>query len=80
MTRRLFLSYSHLDHPYAERIRRQLLTLPQVAVWKDTRDLVAGKEWERPLWDALESSDAVVALLSTNYLASAWCTTTYGHS
>lgn len=73
MARRLFLSYSHLDHDFAERIRRALRTIPLVEVWKDTRALVPGREWEGPLWSSLDASDAVVALISTNYLNSDWC-------
>lgn len=61
---RLFLSYGRRDA--AELANRLNVDLEALGyeVWRDTREIRAGKEWEEQISDGLRSTQVVIALLS----------------
>ena len=61
---RLFLSYGRRDA--AELANRLNVDLEALGyeVWRDTREIRAGKEWEEKISDGLRSTQVVIALLS----------------
>lgn len=65
----VFLSYSTSDRPLAEDLSRRLETRG-VRVWIAPRDITPGSDYSEAIEDALESSSAVVALISDGANAS----------
>jgi hypothetical protein len=61
---RLFLSYGRGDAAELADRLEQDLALFGYAVWRDTRKIRSGKEWEHEIVDGLRSTQLVVALLS----------------
>jgi hypothetical protein len=60
---RIFISYAKEDVRYADELRR-LLKLADFDPWMDSAGLLAGEAWETRLFEAIRTSDFVVALLS----------------
>lgn len=69
----VFISYSHKDKEFANRLATNLMTR-KVRVWVDTWELRAGDSLISRIQDAIQSSSALVVLVSQNSLASTWCT------
>ena len=69
--RRVFISYSHADASFVDRLQKRLAT-SGFSVWLDRRDLIAG-DISRQLVKSLDSVDAVVLLLSQSSVKSDWC-------
>src|SRR5580698_9437964 len=77
---RIFLSHSSKDNFEAIALRDWLAS----EGWKDVfldldpeRGIAAGQRWERALHDAASRCEAVIFLVSANWLASGWCTKEY---
>jgi len=69
---RVFISYSHRDRGWLERLRVFLKPLTRednLDIWDDTR-LAAGSEWEAELDGALESARVAILLISADFMAS----------
>lgn len=69
---KVFISYSHQDEEWKDRLVRHLSVLEQqslIDVWED-RSIGGGSEWEPAILDAMESSSIAVLLVSANYLTS----------
>jgi hypothetical protein len=66
----VFLSYSQRDERFARRIAEELAGFG-FSIWDDTR-IAAGANWALEIGKALEQSDAMVVLISPDYLASQW--------
>jgi hypothetical protein len=69
---KLFISYSHLDDEWMERLKLHLALLERrqiVHVWSDTRIRV-GERWETEIENALTESSAAVLMISPAFLAS----------
>src|SRR4051812_9486061 len=61
---RLFLSYGRRDaEPLATRMEADLAA-HGYEVWRDTRQIRSGQQWEQEIQDGLRSTQLVVALLS----------------
>ncbi len=77
---RIFLSHSSKDNFEAVALRDWLAS----EGWKDVfldldpeRGIAAGQRWERALHDAASRCEAVIFLVSANWLGSGWCTKEY---
>lgn len=71
-THDVFISYSRLDADAAEVIRDQLQRMG-FKIYFDKQAIDVGAAWQQHIYTALESSSAVLALFSPNYIASKVC-------
>jgi internalin A len=70
--RRLFISYSHRDSAWVERLRTMLRPLEQrygLERWDDSR-IQPGSLWQEEIEKALASARVALLLVSTDFLAS----------
>jgi len=67
---RVFISYSHADRRWKERLVTDLRALPgQIDVWEDDR-IEAGSEWNPEIEKAIEQADIAVLLVSEAFFKS----------
>ena len=72
---RAFVSYAHKDLEYLKELRAALaplMRLQKLQLWDD-RDIDAGDEWEKVIFQQLEESDIVLCLVSADFVASDFC-------
>ena len=72
---RAFVSYSHKDLEYLKDLRTALaplMRLQKLQLWDD-RDIDAGDEWEKVIFQQLEEADIVLCLVSADFVASDFC-------
>ena len=71
----VFVSYSHKDEEWKDRLLPYLQILEQVENVKpwDDRKIGVGENWFRRLYDILEKTKIAVCLVSENFLASSFC-------
>src|SRR5277367_283739 len=77
---RIFLSHSSNDNFEAIALRDWLASEGWQDVFLDLdpeRGIAAGQRWERALHDAASRCEAVIFLVSANWLGSGWCTKEY---
>jgi len=69
---RIFISYSHRDEPWKERVARQLAVLAPggLDAWDDLR-IAAGADWRAEINGAIAECDLALLLVSANFLDSA---------
>ncbi len=75
----LFVSYSHKDAEFVDRIRVHLTPLVdwgQVELWVDKEKIASGDFWKEKINAALVGTAMGVALISADYLASDFIKTT----
>ena len=68
----VFISYSHKDEEWKDRVCSQLGVLAQqglVATWDDRR-IAVGDDWQPKIEKAMASAKAAVLLISANFLTS----------
>ncbi|HVG55572.1 MAG TPA: protein kinase [Vicinamibacterales bacterium] len=71
----VFISYSHKDKKWLERIAAHLRPLERdgrLIVWDD-RKIEAGSDWRRAIATALSECSCAVLLVSSHFLASDFC-------
>jgi internalin A len=69
---RAFVSYAHKDLEHLKALRSALavlVRLQKLEIW-DNRDIEAGEEWEKVIFQELESADIVICLVSSDFVAS----------
>jgi hypothetical protein len=72
----VFVSYSHQDEVWKNRLRPHLGVLEQVGdvtIWDD-RDIGAGAGWYDEIREVMERAAVAVCLISADYLASDFVT------
>lgn len=71
-TKKLFISYSHKDKEYLDRLMVHLTPLKRKGLidpWVDTR-LKAGDKWKVEIEEALDQAKVAILLISADFLAS----------
>ncbi|HEX5871109.1 MAG TPA: TIR domain-containing protein [Longimicrobium sp.] len=73
--RRVFISYSHRDRPWLDRLRLMIKPLERrgLEVWADT-DIEAGQRWKEEISGALASTAVAVFLVSPDFVGSDFIT------
>lgn len=71
---RVFVSYSHADQRWLDRLKVHLTPLRQnyeyeVDVWEDTR-IKPGSKWRKEIKDAVDRANVAVLIISADFLAS----------
>lgn len=72
MAAKLFISYSHRDEEYKDRLKTGLAPLKDnghITAWDD-RAITAGEEWDHEISQALRNADVIILLVSPDFLAS----------
>lgn len=70
--RKVFISYSHKDTEWLERLQIHLKPLERegiLDIWADTK-IIAGMQWREEIQNAIESSTVAIVLVSADFLAS----------
>src|SRR5262245_66456163 len=70
--RKVFVSYSHKDKEWLERVQTHLKDLVrhgQVELWDDTR-IQSGEQWQTSISNALNAACVAVLLISADFIAS----------
>jgi len=71
----IFISYAHEDEKYKEELLKHIhpfILKGEITIWEDSQ-LRAGEKWENRIYDAIDSCNIFIALLSSDYLASDFC-------
>jgi internalin A len=69
---KVFISYSHHDTKWLERLRVRLKPLQRihrVEIWDDTK-LKPGSKWREEIANAIKSTAVAIPLISAEFLAS----------
>ena len=69
MSATAFLSYSRKNKDFALKLQKDLRE-NQVECWIDTRDISAGKIWDREIEEAIQSCDSLILILSKDSVES----------
>ena len=71
----VFISYSHLDEVWKDRVQKQLKVLETAGIdlvtWDDRR-ISAGLDWRPEIERAIDACDVALLLISSNFLTSAF--------
>src|SRR5947209_13494649 len=67
-----FLSYSHVDKAWAEKLAKDLKQSGYSNVFLDSVRLEAGKEWNKALLRDLVQSEHLIVIWSSNAETSEW--------
>lgn len=71
---RIFISYSHHDEEWKDRLRKQLAALPvRLAEWND-RNIKGGEDWESQIRMAMDQANLAVLLVTADFLCSEFIT------
>ena len=70
--RQYFISYAREDEAWVKRIEKNLFVLTRtgrISLWID-RNVEVGASWAGKIYEAIDSSDGVILLISEDFLAS----------
>jgi WD40 repeat protein/energy-coupling factor transporter ATP-binding protein EcfA2 len=70
--KRVFVSYSHRNRNFAERLARDLSDAG-MDVWIDFREIQGGEQWRDEIFKGLAQAEIVAACLSPEAVSSEWC-------
>lgn len=71
----IFISYSHADEAYKDRLEKHLNILQRngiVSTWND-RKIGAGEEWDKKIKSEIETAQIILLLISVDFLSSNYC-------
>jgi tetratricopeptide (TPR) repeat protein len=71
----IFISYSHFDEDYKEKLEKHLSILKRnniIKTWND-RKILPGEEWDNKIKEELESAQIILLLVSVDFLNSDYC-------
>src|SRR6185503_8358222 len=71
----IFISYSHRDEGYKSMLEGHLRTrqrLKNFTIWSD-KQLEGGDEWNKGIFDALNTSQIILLLISKDFINSRFC-------
>lgn len=72
---KLFISYSSRDKTYRESLKGHLSSMErtsEIEIWSDG-EILPGAEWDQEIRSNLESADIIVLLISSDFIASDYC-------
>src|SRR5262249_11114323 len=73
---KIFISYSHKDRRWLERLQVHLAPLTRsrdITIWSDEQ-IEPGENWGAKIDEAISKADVAILLVSPDYLASQWLT------
>lgn len=71
----IFISYSHEDEIYKNKLEKHLSLLKRnnvIETWSD-RKIIPGEEWDKKIKEELESAQIILLLVSVDFLNSDYC-------
>jgi len=71
----IFISYSHEDESYKDKLEKHLSILKRnniIETWHD-RKIIPGEEWDKKIKDELENAQIILLLVSVDFLSSNYC-------
>ncbi len=71
----IFISYSHEDEIYKNKLEKHLSILKRnniIETWHD-RKIIPGEEWDKKIKDELENAQIILLLVSVDFLSSNYC-------
>jgi hypothetical protein len=74
-TAELFISYSHRDEAYCDRLKTHLSNLRRQGIiddWHD-RKIVPGEDWASQIDQHINSAKVILLLISSDFMASDYC-------
>lgn len=72
---RIFISYSHFDEKYRNALCKHMKIFERsdiASIWHD-RAILPGEEWEGKIDSALNNSDIILLLISSDFVNSKYC-------
>lgn len=75
MAKHIFISYSHVDEEYRQRLDTHLSMLRReglIELWTDRR-IEPGDEWDHRIRSELETADIIILMVSPEFIASNYC-------
>jgi hypothetical protein len=72
---KIFISYSHHDEEYREKLEKALSPLKRlkkIEIWDD-RQILAGQDWQDQINVNLQKAHIILLLISDNFIASDFC-------
>ncbi len=71
MAKKIFLSYSHKDKDFAEKVAKDLEKVGY-EVWWDITDIDGGDRWAKEIQDGLTQSEVLAIIVSPDSVVSEW--------
>ena len=68
----VFISYSRVDKPFVQKLY-EALTRQKKEIWVDWEDIPEAADWRAEIQEGIEKSDAIIFVLSPDFLTSMEC-------
>ena len=76
----IFISYSHLNSDFVEKIAKAFYKSGQDPVWIDKEDIRAAERWRKAIYDGIDNCKFVIICLSPAWLSSKECRHEYEYA